>query len=206
MRRSLASWIIVPVVTTVVGGPAVAGIDPPPPHPLPRVEFHTEVFGDDCYVTRVGDETVTIGRAAEWTNDEEEPHTFLEENGFWSITLDGGETFEGAAQAAGSFSQSCDLGPFSVGSSWSIRLKARAHPATPDFKVTWAIPSADVSWHYNVEYRVGSRSWRTWYADTAIRSATFDGVNGRTYSFRSRVIDSETKAMSWWSRVRKVFT
>jgi len=202
MRRSLTSSILVPVVAAVLGGPAAAGIDPPPP----PVEFHTDVFGDDCYVTTTGDTTATIGRAAEWTNDEEEPQTFMEDHGLWSITLEGGETFEGKAQAAGRFSQSCDLGPSSVGSGWSIGLKARAHPATPDFKVTWAIPSADATWHFGVEYRVGSRSWRTWYADTAMKSATFDGVRDRTYSFRSRVIDPETKMMSGWSRIRKVFT
>lgn len=200
MRRLLSRIVTASIAAAVPGGQAVAGIPPPP---LPAVQFHIEVFGD-CYITVTSETTATIGRAVEWTNDESEIHWFQEDSAeLWEIQLDGGETLEGVASAAGVFSQSCDDGP---SYSWTVHLKARAHPASPDFKVTWATPEADASWHYDVQYRVGSRSWRTWYSDTTMRTATFDGVSDRRYSFRSRVINSGTSNASGWSPRRVVVT
>jgi len=200
MRRIFPLVLVVPLLTVLVGHPAAAGI---PPIPLPAVQFRAEMIGEDCYITFIASTTATIGRAVEWRNEETDTHWFQEDSGLWEIQLAGGETFEGVAAAAGIFSQSCDDGP---SYSWNVDLKARAHPAAPDFKVTWATPDADASWRYDVEFRVGSRSWRTWFTDSATRTAIFDGVIDRTYRFRSRVVDSDSSAHSGWSPRRTVFT
>jgi len=182
------------IAVAVLGGPAAAG-GVPTPHP--PIQFHAEMVGLDCNITFIGDTTAKIGRSVEWINDESDTHWFLEGSAdLWEIQLGGGQTHEGVAAAAGTFSQSCDDGP---SSSWTITLKARSHPASPDFKVKWATYGTRAWWHYDVQFRLGSRSWHRWYSDTRLKTATFDGASGRRYTFRSRVVNARTDTTSGWS-------
>jgi hypothetical protein len=181
------------IAVVVLGGPAAAGV----PIPRPPVQFHAEMVGLDCNIMVIDNTTAKIGRSVEWINDESDTHWFQEGTAeLWDIQLGGGGTLEGVAAAAGTFSQSCDDGP---SYSWSIKLKARSHPASPDFKVRWATYGTRAWWHYDVQFRLGSRSWRMWYSDTRAKAATFDGASGRRYTFRSRVINARTDNTSGWS-------
>jgi hypothetical protein len=174
-----------------------------PPPPLPAVEFHAEVIVGDCHITVIDSTTAKLGRAVEWTNDEVDPHVIHEAAGLWSKDLGVGDTIEGRATAAETFTQRCDTGPTQP---WKVRIKAQSHPTDPDFKVTWALAAAKASWRYNIQYRIGTGSWRTWRPKTSAMSATFDGVRGRTYGFRSRVINSSSGDRSGWSPTFKVTT
>lgn len=201
MRRTLMilGWVLGLSATSGVA----RGVAVPPP-PLPAVEFHAETIATDCYITVISSTTAKLGRAVEWANDDAAgSHTISESSGLWARELGIGDTVEGSAVAAGGFTQSCDGGPDQA---WKVKIKAKARSATPDFKVTWALAGAKASWHYNVQYRIGAGSWRTWKPNTSIKSATFDGVSGKAYGFRSRVINIDSGDRTGWSPIFKVST
>lgn len=201
MRRTL--MILMGVVGLwPAGGVADAGTVPPPP--LPPVEFHAELSGMDCYITVTASTTAKLGRSVEWTNDDPaNSHIISETSGLWAKGLGIGDTVSGSAAAAGGFKQSCDGGPVQA---WKVKIKAEAHPAGPDFKVTWAVAGAKATWHFNVQYRIGSGAWRTWKPNTSMKSATFDGATGKAYGFRSRVINTVSGDRTGWSPVFTVST
>lgn len=185
----------------LMGRAATAGVPPIPPRP---VEFHADATGPDCIIAVISSTTASLGRAVEWINDDGvDPHTISEAAQLWSIALDPDETVARSATAAGTFRQRCDSGPQQA---WKVRLKAKARPANPDFKVAWAIAGAKAFWRYNVQFQIGDGSWRTWRSSTSAKSSTFDGASGRTYRFRSRVINSNTAQRSGFSPTRKVVT
>lgn len=200
MRRSLTILVVATLAVPIIGGSAGAV----PPIPLPPIRFAAEIVGMDCLITVTGDTTAKLGRAVEWANDDDvDAHTIGEQAGLWSIQLDAGDSVEGAATAAATFRQACDDGTTYA---WEVKLKAPGHPSNPDFKVTWAIGGAKGFWSYHVQYRIGSGGWRTWRPRTVVKSATFDGAGGRTYSFRSRVINDHTDERTDWSPIAKVVT
>jgi hypothetical protein len=76
---------------------------------------------------------------------------------------------------------------------------------TTTFKVKWwsedAAPSSGIK-HYTVRYRrSGSKTWRTWKSNTELTYGYFTGQAGRTYYFRTKVVDEAGNY--GWSRVSK---
>ena len=62
------------------------------------------------------------------------------------------------------------------------------NPTTP---ISWSGTDAGGSGiaSYDIQYRDGGGSWQDWHTGTTATSATFHGVLGHTYSFRSRARD-----------------
>jgi hypothetical protein len=56
-----------------------------------------------------------------------------------------------------------------------------------------------------LQYRIGQGDWRVWKSGTALRTAVFNGLNGRTYFFRARTVRVAGKSTDW-SPARKVVT
>jgi dipeptidyl aminopeptidase/acylaminoacyl peptidase len=83
----------------------------------------------------------------------------------------------------------------------------RAGPAGLPFTVKWASAATETGSVFDVMYRIGAGSWRTWRANTTSLGAVFGAngrpvrlVDGRKYSFRAR--SQEGDAESLWSPVR----
>jgi hypothetical protein len=199
MRRIWPATVILSVTTIVLAGPADAGVPPAPP---PPVEYVVVPFNPGtCLASTTTTSPVDLGRAIRWTNDEVDAHTFSDDASLWSYIVDGGTSLDGEAAAAATFSVTCDGGPSTL---FRVRIRARKHPASPDFKVTWATSAADPTWLFNVDYRIGSRPWRSWKSGSTAHAGTFHGVKGRTYTFRSQVENQTSSATSEWSPRRSV--
>lgn len=202
MKRPSVLLTVVALVGVAEPSASAGGVPPIPP---PPIGFATEmVYEDECQITVWGPTTVKVGNRVVWANgDNDGPHTIFESAGLWTMALALDEEVEGYATAAGTFHQACDDGPASA---WKVRLKAKARPADPEFTVRWALAGARAFWRFNVQYRIGGGSWRTWRPSTVSRSAVYDGRAGCRYGFRSRVINTNTRERTGWSPVRTVRT
>lgn len=199
--RCLVAIVGVCALVLVSAAPAIATI--PPPAPL-AVQFHAEPGFGGCIISVTSETTAKLGRAVQWHNDDGvDVHNIHETAGLWAHSLDPGAKIEGAATAAGTFTQQCDAGPQYP---WKILISAPSHPSNPDFRVTWAVRGARAFWRYNVQYRIGNGVLRTWRPGTTDKSLVFNGTNGRTYFFRSRVINSNSLLASGFSPFRRVVT
>jgi uncharacterized repeat protein (TIGR01451 family) len=71
---------------------------------------------------------------------------------------------------------------------------------TTDFTVTWsATDPAGLLAGYDVQVRDGDTgaAWSGWLTNTTATSASFDGVEGHTYCFRSRARDALSRLEAW---------
>ncbi|MEP6759060.1 MAG: fibronectin type III domain-containing protein [Actinomycetota bacterium] len=123
-------------------------------------------------------------------------------DGFWDFSVAAGDSRFTLIHASGGYVASCDGANASV--VYRTALKAPAKPATPSFTVAWADSSADASWTYEVQYRIGSGAWRSWKHGTTKRSATFSGATNKTYFFEARA--TAGGGTTNWSPARKVAT
>jgi hypothetical protein len=124
--------------------------------------------------------------------------------GFWSATLAPGDEKDMVLRASGTYLFTCDGGP--AGTPVGAKLEAPGHPATASFVVTWADSRAKSVWRYTVQYQIGSGDFVGWKSNASALSATFHGVSGKVYHFRSRVKNSNTGTTTDWSPSKRVAT
>jgi len=105
--------------------------------------------------------------------------------------------------SAGTFNYECEVHPTMTGII-KVKPKVGAAPTGLPFTVTWATSKTDSGTQFDVQYKIGTGSWKNWKTDTTAFKAVFgkDGspvtvVAGRKYSFRAA--SQSGAATSSWS-------
>ena len=87
-----------------------------------------------------------------------------------------------------------------------IPVKVLSDPQGLVFTVRWATEGSNTGTAFDVQYRVGSGSWKTWKNDTSAAAAVFGKADdpvavgsGEEYSFRARSLKGD--AASRWSPI-----
>jgi hypothetical protein len=184
-------------------GVAIAG-PPGPPSPPPPPKPPILVFDDGgggCYLTGSAWQ-VTPGDGVRFKNNDSQGHAVASNILLWQISI--GPSGERAAKlhSAGTHRATCDDGTASYTVA-KVKPDVSEAPAGLDFTVVWATPTADGSWRYEVQYRIGSGSWRTWFDRTSRRTARFNANDGTRYGFRVRTINPG-EGETGWSPVKPV--
>ena len=94
--------------------------------------------------------------------------------------------------SAGTFPYHCEkhVGQGMVGRI-TVKPQVLTAPTGLPFTVKWASTASNTGNTFDVQYRIGSGTWRNWFSDTSARSAVFGNrsrpvrlARGKTYSFR----------------------
>lgn len=126
--------------------------------------------------------------------------------------------YSGAVQAnidfqtrfsAGTFRYYCELHVSTDGMRGIVNVPATVSSAPQGlpFTVRWATGKTKTGGRYDVQFRVGTKRWRTWKTNTITGSGVFGKgrkpvavVNGKKYSLRAR--SQNRKGASGWSPPR----
>src|SRR5680860_278382 len=126
--------------------------------------------------------------------------------------------YSGAVQAnidfqtrfsAGTFRYYCELHVSTDGMRGIVNVPATVSSAPQGlpFTVRWATGKTKTGGRYDVQFRVGTKRWRTWKTNATTGSGVFGKgkkpvavVNGKKYSFRAR--SKNKQGPSLWSPVR----
>lgn len=200
LARSLSFLAIAVAVAT--RAPMIAQAVPAPPPPtflwaLARADHSCGLSVHPDPILRLG-AFVTIKNGCDSGTQ-----TIYQREGFWTVTLADGA--EKKKQISGSGTYLSAVVPGQWHAPIKVLPRAPTSPSTDSFGVTWAVDPSPPAWRYGVQYRIGQGLWKPWKSGTALRSAIFNGVNGRTYFFRARTIREAGKATDW-SPGRKVVT
>jgi hypothetical protein len=181
-------------------GSASAGVPPPQPQTvlwaLTQADLSCRLSVHPDAVHLLGD-SVTIQNGCSGTQ------TVYQRDGFWTVTLASGAERDKRILGSGTYLSAVVPGQWHA--PIKVLPKAPATPSTNSFTVRWADNAAPTTWRYGVQYRIGQGDWKPWKSSTALRTAVFNGVNGKTYFFRARTIRVAGKATNW-SPGRKVVT
>ena len=192
MRKLLLATSIVACLTAS-GGVALAGIEPPPPPQPPILVFSDG--GSGCYL--MGDPSQGLpGSGPRFSNNDSQGHVVASDVLLWQVSVAGDGDRSAKIHSAGSHRATCDGG----GATYSVakvKPTTSAAPTGPDFTVIWATSNADGAWRYEVQYRIGSGGWRSWFDRTGKRSARFDARDGTRYGFRVVTINPGEGATGW---------
>jgi hypothetical protein len=202
--RPLSRSIITVSIVIMVAAPAGPSLGGPGPPGFPTT---LQVLGDGgggCGLSTVPDAVHPLGGTVRMWNGSDTSATIFQRDGFWTKTLAiGAEKFQ-EVFGAGTYLSAC------VPGQWEAPIKvlprAPGAPSTNSFKVTWADDAAPATWRYGVQYRIGQGVWKVWKSGTAQRSATFNGLNGKTYFFKARTNRPAADEKTDWSPLRKVVT
>ena len=108
--------------------------------------------------------------------------------------------------SAGTFGYYCEIhGSRSSGMNGTVKVPVKliAGPAGPDFLVVWATADTNTGTKFTVQYKVGSKAWKTWKDATSARKATFGSAQlGTRYSFRAKSLKNGNA--SKWSPVESI--
>jgi hypothetical protein len=175
---------------------------PPPGYPTTL-----QVLGDGgggCGLSTVPDAVHPLGGTVRMWNGSDTSATIYQRDGFWTKTIAVGDEKFQEIFGAGTYLSACIPGQWEA----PIKVLPRAPgaPSTNSFKVTWADDAAPATWRYGVQYRIGQGVWKVWKSGTALRSATFNGMNGKTYFFKARTTRPAAGEKTDWSPARKVVT
>ena len=154
---------------------------------------------------------VKVGDSVRWTRAADSFGTHNvhgESNLFLSGPVTTGSIDLKVRFSAGSFFYRCDLhGASNMEGFVRVPPTVAAAPSGPPFTVRWATGTTKTGGKYNVQYRVGTKRWRTWKANVTTGSGVFGKgkkpvavANGKKYSFRAR--SKNKKGRSHWSPVR----
>src|SRR5262249_55503324 len=104
---------------------------------------------------------------------------------------------------AGTFAYHCAIHPFMHGSV-GVRMKTdRTSGTTSDvFHISWATGLITPGHGYDVQYRKGSGTWKTWFSNTTQQQGSWSPPSSGNWSFRSRSRQSST--VSGYSPLLKV--
>ena len=111
--------------------------------------------------------------------------------------------------SAGTFRYYCELHVSTDGMRGIVNVPVTlsSAPQGLPFTVRWATGKSKTGGKYDVEFRVGTKRWRTWKTNAITGSGVFGKgkkpvavVNGKKYSFRAR--SQSKKGASRWSPTR----
>ena len=111
--------------------------------------------------------------------------------------------------SAGTFRYYCELHVSTDGMRGIVNVPVTLSlaPQGLPFTVRWATGKSKTGGKYDVEFRVGTKRWRTWKTNAITGSGVFGKgkkpvavVNGKKYSFRAR--SQSKKGASRWSPTR----
>jgi hypothetical protein len=162
---------------------------------------------------------VAVGDSVHWFRapDSTGPHNIREDGRlFWSGRSTDGPIDFTAVFSAGSFHYYCSTHGYPLevdkdGMEGFVRVPVSLSrlPSGLPFTVRWAVDASETGRAYDVQFRVGSGSWRTWKKDATNNGGVFgreakpvrvrDGVR---YSFRARSQDGPNA--SGWSPVTSI--
>jgi hypothetical protein len=195
-----STWILVTIM--VAGSAAPAGARVPPPG-FPTTLEVLDAAGGGCTVGTIPDGSHPLGGTVRMLNGSSSSETISQRDGFWTKTLAVGAEKLQKIFGSGTYFSACMPGRWKA--PIRVKPKAPASPATNSFRVTWADDAAPATWRFGVQYRIGQGVWKQWKSGTALRSAIFGGVNGKTYLFRARSARTSDKKTDW-SPARRVQT
>ena len=153
---------------------------------------------------------VRVGDSVRWvaTPASFEVHNVREESKlFYSGSLRSNIDFK-ARFSAGKFRYFCEL-HVSSGMRGVVNVPATvtAAPQGLPFTVRWATGKTKTGGKYDVQFRIGTKRWRTWKTNATTGSGVFGKgrkpvavVNGKKYSFKAR--SQNKKGASHWSPPR----
>lgn len=205
MRRTTASPVT-KVIAVAIAGVVVFG-------PAPGRAASKEVSVRDNFFGPAAVQA-GVGQSVHWATAEDSTafHNVRESGRLFRSGNPTDEVDFSVAFSAGTFRYFCEV-HVSFGMSAAVRVPVRLS-AAPDgraFTVRWATSASDTGSSYDVQYRAGSDKWKTWKSDTDAGKAVFGKgdrpirlLNGRTYSFRARSLQSDEH--SRWSPVRSFTT
>lgn len=111
--------------------------------------------------------------------------------------------------SAGTFRYYCELHVTTDGMRGTVNVPATlsSAPQGLPFTVRWATGKTKTGGKYDIQFRIGTKRWRTWKTDALTGSGVFGKgrkpvavVNGKKYSFRAR--SQNKKGASRWSPAR----
>ncbi len=151
--------------------------------------------------------TGAIGDTFHWTNDDSITHTTTQ-NGPLSLWNSGnitaGSTFSKAIDFAGSYPYHCSIHTSMTG---AVKVPIQIAPSSGSvgtaFSVTAASVAAPSGFVYDIQRRKGSGDWTAWKIGITSKSATFRPKASGTWSFRSRLRETDG-GKSGWSPPRSI--
>lgn len=158
---------------------------------------------------------VTVGDTVKWTRagSARGSHNVSEENRiFYSGSPTVGDSSYARAFSAGTFRYFCEIHR-SDGMKGTVKVPVTIAPAPSGlpFTVRWASGATNTGTKFDVQYRVGSGSWKTWKNNTSATAAAFGKAGrplsvkpGLSYSFRARSQKGDDE--SRWSPVKTLET
>jgi len=158
-----------------------------------------------------GKVAVRVGDSVRWTAaaDSFETHNVREERKlFYSGALQANIDFK-SRFSAGTFRYYCELHVSTDGMRGvvNVPVTVSAAPQGLPFTVRWATATTKTGGKYDVQFRIGTKRWRTWKTNATTGSGVFGKgkkpvavVNGKKYSFRAR--SENKKGGSRWSPPR----
>ena len=165
-----------------------------------EVKVHDDEFIARSVSTSVGS-SVHWSRAAGSDGD----HNISQNNGIFTSgaptdgPIDFTKTF-----SAGTFNYQCDVHGSDMSGVIKVKPTTTAAPTGKPFTVTWANAATDTGTAFDVRYKVGSGTYKTWKNDTTAVKGVFGkgGVPiavraGKTYTFQVRSQTSNTAVSNW---------
>ena len=151
--------------------------------------------------------TGAIGDTFHWTNNDSITHTTTQ-NGPLSLwtsgNLAGGDSFSKAIDFAGSYPYHCSIHTSMTG---TVKVPIQVTPPSGSvgtaFRVTVASVAAPSGFVYDIQRRKGSGDWTAWKTGITSKSATFRPKASGTWSFRSRLRETDG-GKSGWSPPRSI--
>ena len=154
---------------------------------------------------------VRVGDSVRWTRaaDSFGTHNVRgEKNLFLSGPVATGRIDFKVRFSAGNFFYRCDLhGGANMEGFVRVPPTVGGAPSGLPFTVRWATGKTKTGGRYDVQFRIGTKRWRTWKTNTTTGSGVFGKgrkpvavVNGKKYSFRAR--SANKKGASHWSPLR----
>ena len=151
--------------------------------------------------------TGAIGDTFHWTNDDSITHTTTQ-NGPLSLwdsgNLGAGDSFSKAIDFAGSYPYHCSIHTSMTG---TVKVPIQASPSSGNvgtaFRVTVAAVAAPSGFVYDIQRKTAIGSWTAWKTGITSKSATFRPKASGTWSFRSRLRETDG-GKSGWSPPRSI--
>lgn len=153
----------------------------------------SEVEATDDKTFVPGNITQTVGGSVHWfgTPGSTTEHSVLQDQSIFSsgaprTGLDFTRVF-----SAGTFAYHCAKHGLPMNGQVRVAPQVAAAPTGLPFTVKWATAASNTGTGYDVQYRIGSGTWRNWKSNTSAPSAVFGArsnpvavARGKTYSFR----------------------
>jgi hypothetical protein len=195
--------IVVTLAASILLMPPIDAQATTVPVPSPPILIWKTTGTTGCWFFYSSAPNGPLGYGPSFDNQTGKRRTVADVDGFFSLHVPADSSRWTKMHAAGTYVATCDGANAKV--VFKSFLTAPASPGSATFPVTWADDAAGADWRYDVRFRIGTGSWKSWKHNTTVRSHTFPGASNRTYYLEARVtnpLGGTTK----WSPPRKVTT